>query len=49
MHRLELPDRLLTSYDDLEEYFSKPINFEKSDKVIEIEKQRTIEYLKEAL
>ncbi len=49
VHRLGLEDRLLTSYNDLEEYFSKPIDFEKTDKIIEIEKERTIEYLKEAL
>lgn len=47
LNRLEMSDRCINSYSELDEAFAKNIDFSKSDNIIEKEKLRTIEYLKE--
>lgn len=47
LNRLNLSDRCITSYSQLDEAYKKEVDFSKSDKIIETEKLRTIDYLKQ--
>lgn len=49
LNRLDISDRRIHSYSELEEAFSKDIDFSSVDKIMEKEARRSIKYLKNSL
>lgn len=49
LNRLNLKDRIVFDYKNIEEIINKKINYEKVEKILECERKKTLNYLKEEI